>query len=704
MDVFEFLFLELFVVLRKKVIVNSGLEEGRPLVFRLDEIESELRLISSRVDNSVRMDDKVKLEKELSGLRNSVSDFSARFSGRLEFSSSKLKKDIEDITKKLESEIRDLSKGAREDLNSRRGEIEDSLKRLNEEVARVSGNMSKEIKDLSKDVEGVSAKVGKEVGELEKRMMKNSNVELNKRVGRLEKDMDGAVRVEEKVRLERELSRVRENVNGIFVKLSDEVSERSRKLGFEIVDLSKKVGEDSKKMMEDFGKASVENKDEVDVSLRKARAELDDVARGISRDILYLSKRVDQEMLKLTEDLTKTSIENKGEMEVLIKKLEAGLVNVSMEASEGALEVSRKIDREMAGVQEGLGGVSKLEKDVGVLKGDVLDISVSLKEDRKDLVKAIDGDILELREELKISFGKLNDSLKDVRNKAGLELQDWAGKVNKEIGVLVKGIDREKNFDVNKRVKVLEKERDGFVRIGEHIKFEGEVLKMKNSFDDALLKTSADFNFSLKRVEQNFKETEGKLIREVRELHKKLEVNSKVELERKVSVLEKELTSVARSLDREDDEVDVMKRGFDDRLFLLESGLEKLNVRVDEESVKDVSISLEGSETAKDLNAKIKEVNARVSEAESRADLENEKIYDRLSESLDLMMFWEKKLARLNDDNLGRQKVAGGDFGKVVRKKRASQVGVIRERKKVLERLRESHAKGRRKRVVRERK
>ncbi len=799
-DVFEFLFLILYVVFAKKAVVKSGLpldkhrmgrpEKGKPLIVRLDEIESELRFISSRVDNSVRVDDKVKLEKELLLLRNSVSDFSAKFSGEMEFSSNRLKSDIESVTKNLEREIRDLSKGSREDLNSRRGEVEESLKKLNEEVQNVSKMTAREIKNFSKDVEmsnnvrfgevenslrrlredveSVSKMVGKEVGDLEKNMKKNSNVELEKRVSHLDKLSDDFVKVEDKVGLERELARTKENLNGIFMKLSEEVSGTSRKLRFEVDDLSKRVTGDMKRMAEDFGKVFGENRDEVGFSLKRLEKGIEEVSVGVSKDVLELSKRIDRENKKRSEvvddELKKifVKLDSVPELERDVSALKNEVGDVSISLEEERLDFAKALDKGIGGVRDEVRlkvegftkridkeigaevlkvdselskmsgkveGVLKLEKSVGFLEDRVHENIFSLKEDRKnfskmlkeevkgitqdfgtnikDLSKRLDARFVGFEGELKDclrakdkkkfdegavvfrrdvekSFDVVAMDLKNIREKTHAELIDFSRKIEREIVVLAKEIERNSLFEVNKRVRLLEKEREDFVKVGEKVKIEADALKTRNDLEDMTLRSRDEMKFSLKRMGEEIKDLSKVVVRGARETEKKFEKNSVVDVTRRMSVLEKEMDALARGLDRENEEVDILKKGFEDRLFALEKGLERVDVRVDEESVKSQAPSVSDKEIGA-LKDKLKDVDARVSDFEGRVDLENEKIYDRLSESLDLMMFWEKKLSRLNESGTVQ------DFSKVVAKKRANQVGVIRERKKVLEKLRKSH-------------
>jgi len=243
---------------------------------------------------------------------------------------------------------------------------------------------------------------------------------------------------------------------------------------------------------------------------------------------------------------------------------------------------------------------------------------------------------------------------------------------------------------------------DGFVRVGDKMKLENDFLKMKSDLEDLSLKTREEAKFSVKRIEESLKDVSGKIAHEIRGLEKRVEANSLLELVRRVNILEKELDSVSVSLNEEDSTVEVLKKNIDDKIFMLEREIEKLNSRLD-------GIVAEGKEQGvsdkegKEMKDKIRELEVKLGNFEGRVDLENEKIYDRLAESLDLMMFWEKKLARLSDEPI-RNKDGGmrnkgegirnkdermGD--KVLIKKRENQIRGIRERKSVLERLRRSH-------------
>jgi len=689
------------VVLGKKLDMRDKDEEmksgegARPLVHRLNEIESELRLISSRVDNSVRVDDKVKLEKELLSLRNNVSDFSARFAGEMEGSSSRLKREIEAVTKNLEMEIRELSKGAREDLNLRRDEIEESIKKLNFEVKSVSSSIAREIKDLGKgveantnsrfisvedslarlksEVEGISRLMGSEFNELDKKILKNSTAELEKKVLVLEKLADDSVRLEEKVKLERELGRVKDNLNVLSIKLSDEVSGVSRKLGFEIEDFKKRAKEDFERFSGDMGKVFVGNRNEVSESLKKFDEGLRNFVGKFDSEILGLSRRIDRENKegadKVNADLEKLVVKMDG-----VLGLESEIVGLKNEVATGARN------------QEA--GISDMKK--------ILDERV------KAVVVDVGKEIMVLKSEAKKSFDGVALELKDVGKKAGLELRDFVRKIDNEIAVLSKEVSRNSLLEVGSRVRDLEKGMDGFVRIGDKMKLENDFLKMKSDLEDLSLKTREEAKFSVKRIEESLKDVSGKIAHEIRGLEKRVEANSLLELVRRVNILEKELDSVSVSLNEEDSTVEVLKKNVDDKIFMLEREIEKLNSRLD-------GIAAEGKEQGvsdkegKEMKDKIRELEVKLGNFEGRVDLENEKIYDRLAESLDLMMFWEKKLARLSDeptrnkDGGMRNKGEGirnndereGD--KVLIKKRENQIRDIRERKSVLERLRRSH-------------
>ena len=723
---------------------------ARPLISRLSELESELRLISSRVDNSVRLDDKVKLEKELAKIRDSVADFSSKFSGEMELSSDRLRKEIESVGKNLEMKIRDLSKGAHAELTGEKGEFENSLKKLREEVEKISREVNGEIKDLAKDVEmnsrvrfeeienslkrirgdidGISKSVVKEVNELEARMKKNSNVELDKKVAYLEKISGDFVRVEDRVRLERELSRVKENLSGVFMNLSEEVSGSSRKLKFNIEDLSKRLSEEIKRVEDVLGKDFNSGKAEFDKSLKNIEKEMRDIVLKFSREYDNLSKEVSSEIKGINERVEKIILDEKNDNGYLVKDFDKKINSFVSKFSKDNENLSKKINIEIKNVYDKLDSVDSLRKEVSAF-------SLALRDDEKSFGKrlgkgikkvAIDLDkkierlskrtfgriveledklsgclvgrdrdeiereIKDLKEEMSRLFSGLVGDLKNVGDRVQLELEDFSRDIRGDFVVLAKDVEKIFSFDSDKRLGVLERERDNYLKISDGVKVKDEISKIRGDVEELSVRIDDDAKFSSKRIDERFKDMEVKIDRQVRELSNRINANSTIELSRKVAVLEKELKAISAGLDRENDEVENLKKKFEDRLFMLESDLVKVNKRVDDEVGKDISISLEGSEVAKNLNDKIREVDARVSDFEGRVDLENEKIYDRLSESLDLMMFWEKKLNRLK---------SGGDeglvFSRIASKKRANQIGVIRERKKVLERLRRSHMKRR---------
>ncbi len=723
---------------------------ARPLISRLSELESELRLISSRVDNSVRLDDKVKLEKELAKIRDSVADFSSKFSGEMELSSDRLRKEIESVGKNLEMKIRDLSKGAHAELTGEKGEFENSLKKLREEVEKISREVNGEIKDLAKDVEmnsrvrfeeienslkrirgdidGISKSVVKEVNELEARMKKNSNVELDKKVAYLEKISGDFVRVEDRVRLERELNRVKENLSGVFMNLSEEVSGSSRKLKFNIEDLSKRLSEEIKRVEDVLGKDFNSGKAEFDKSLKNIEKEMRDIVLKFSREYDNLSKEVSSEIKGINERVEKIILDEKNDNGYLVKDFDKKINSFVSKFSKDNENLSKKISFEIKNVYDKLDSVDSLRKEVSAF-------SLALRDDEKSFGKrlgkgikkvAIDLDkkierlskrtfgriveledklsgclvgrdrdeiereIKDLKEEMSRLFSGLVGDLKNVGDRVQLELEDFSRDIRGDFVVLAKDVEKIFSFDSDKRLGVLERERDNYLKISDGVKVKDEISKIRGDVEELSVRIDDDAKFSSKRIDERFKDMEVKIDRQVRELSNRINANSTIELSRKVAVLEKELKAISAGLDRENDEVENLKKKFEDRLFMLESDLVKVNKRVDDEVGKDISISLEGSEVAKNLNDKIREVDARVSDFEGRVDLENEKIYDRLSESLDLMMFWEKKLNRLKsgDDE-------GLVFSRIASKKRANQIGVIRERKKVLERLRRSHMKRR---------
>ena len=225
------------------------------------------------------------------------------------------------------------------------------------------------------------------------------------------------------------------------------------------------------------------------------------------------------------------------------------------------------------------------------------------------------------------------------------------------------------------------------MKVGVFDSFKGEFEKFREGSVEDVRRVRGEVVDGIGEQESKIRDVARKFERDIKDLRVSFEKNSVEGVKRDIEVLGKEIDRVVREQEVGAGELGDLKKGVEDRLFDLERGFDVLRERVEElasrEGVEDSHLR----DVAKEIGGRVKDVGKRVGVLEGRVDVELGKIDGRLRESLDLMMFWEKKFNEFSGKSFVKRSVSGvGNFRSGKKK-----VSGVEGRKKVLEKLRRGH-------------